>query len=255
MEELINIYKKSKEKIDKSPGSMYNSFRSKVYNQKGKDIGFPDSWKTFDGFKSEMSEGWERGLLLVRKDCDLPYSKENCIWIEKGLEKIGLLPKLEYNGETKTLVEWCSELNLNQAGVNQRYSKRATLTPNEILFGKKRVNKRDLLNCVELEYQAQRVKASKMVSSYRIRDKSKNLDCNLDIEFMLDIMTKPCIYCGDVYFIGADRIDNNIGHTKLNVVPCCYTCNTARNNNFTHNEMFILGETIKQIKLNRNEAK
>lgn len=52
-----------------------------------------------------------------------------------------------------------------------------------------------------------------------------------------------------------DRIDNNIGHTKLNVVPCCYTCNTARNNNFTHNEMFILGETIKQIKLNRNEVK
>lgn len=38
-----------------------------------------------------------------------------------------------------------------------------------------------------------------------------------------------------------------------NVVPCCYDCNCARNNNFTHEEMFILGKTIREIKNNRTK--
>lgn len=32
-----------------------------------------------------------------------------------------------------------------------------------------------------------------------------------------------------------------------NVVPCCYVCNCARNNNFSFDEMKILGKTIKKI--------
>lgn len=34
---------------------------------------------------------------------------------------------------------------------------------------------------------------------------------------------------------------------KANVVPCCYVCNCARNNNFSFDEMKILGKTIKKI--------
>lgn len=42
------------------------------------------------------------------------------------------------------------------------------------------------------------------------------------------------------------------GETKTlrewsNVVPCCYVCNCARNNNFSFDEMKILGKTIKKI--------
>lgn len=47
--------------------------------------------------------------------------------------------------------------------------------------------------------------------------------------------------------IGCDRIDNSKGHTYDNVVPCCYVCNCARNNNFSFDEMKILGKTIKKI--------
>ena len=50
-----------------------------------------------------------------------------------------------------------------------------------------------------------------------------------------------------------DRIDNNKGHEINNVVPCCYECNVARGNNFSFEEMKLLGKTIKLIKLKRNK--
>ena len=60
-------------------------------------------------------------------------------------------------------------------------------------------------------------------------------------------------YCGDTEDIGLDRIDNTKGHTKDNVVPCCYICNTTRGSNFTYEEMKIIGKTIKEIKRCRLE--
>ena len=44
------------------------------------------------------------------------------------------------------------------------------------------------------------------------------------------------------------------GHTKDNVVPCCYDCNCARNDNFSHEEMVILGKTISEIKSKRSKT-
>ena len=49
-----------------------------------------------------------------------------------------------------------------------------------------------------------------------------------------------------------DRLNNDKGHTKDNTVPCCYECNCARNNNFSYEEMLVLGKTIAEIKRNRN---
>ena len=92
-----------------------------------------------------------------------------------------------------------------------------------------------------------------MISSYRNKDKRNGVDiCDLTIDWMIDnILTKSCIYCGDTHRIGCDRLDNNKGHTKNNVVPCCLECNTARNNNFSFEEMKILGKTIGEIKNSR----
>ena len=233
--EMINEYKKHKEKqlIDKSPGSLYNSWRSKVYTKKGKDIGFPEKWSTFKGFKEDVQEEWISGYILIRRDTNLPYSKENCYWVEKGYENISKLISLEYNGDTKTLIEWCNQFDLNYNGVKGRYYKNKEYSSEEILFGVRSKPKKKINDISELEYQEQRNKASKMVSSYKIKDKKKGFDTDLSIEYMLELMNKPCTYCGDTELIGADRIDNNCGHTKENVVPCCYTCNIARNNNFS----------------------
>lgn len=66
-----------------------------------------------------------------------------------------------------------------------------------------------------------------------------------------NIIHKPCVYCGDTHLIGCDRIDNSKGHLKTNVVPCCCSCNKARGDSFSYEEMLVLGNTIKQIKSNR----
>ena len=82
---------------------------------------------------------------------------------------------------------------------------------------------------------------------------AKMLKNDLELNWVREFVKQPCIYCEDTEDIGLDRIDNTKGHTKDNVVPCCYACNTARGNNFSFEEMKILGKTIKEIKKCRLE--
>lgn len=86
--------------------------------------------------------------------------------------------------------------------------------------------------------------------SYRSMDKKRGLNNDLTTEFVNNALNSPCTYCG-FPSTGLDRINNNIGHTIANCVPCCKECNTARMDNFTHEEMKIIGQSIKQIKINR----
>lgn len=82
------------------------------------------------------------------------------------------------------------------------------------------------------------------VSGHWKADREFNLDRDW---FVKNILKSQCIYCGSKEKLGCDRIDNSKGHTYDNVVPCCYICNCARNNNFSFDEMKILGKTIKKI--------
>ena len=95
-------------------------------------------------------------------------------------------------------------------------------------------------------------RATALICSYRKADKKRNQICNLDREFLINnIFNKECIYCHSLINIGCDRVDNNLGHIKTNVVPCCRICNTTRMNNFSHDEMILLGKIIKEINNNR----
>lgn len=250
--ELLELHKRRKELSGpNTKSSLHTSWRARIYTRKGKEAGFPDSWRTFEGFKNDIPDGFIEGLILTRIDVKQPFSKENSKWIEKSQQQIGKLITLTYNGETKTLLEWSNELNINYVGLRQRYFKGKQYTPEQILFGKQYKPKRDIADILELDFQKQRDKISKMISAYRYRDKQKGLVFNIDREFLTNLLSQSCHYCSDTKLIGADRIDNSKGHTKDNIVPCCYTCNLVRNSLFSVEEMKLLGQTIKLIKENR----
>lgn len=89
--------------------------------------------------------------------------------------------------------------------------------------------------------------------SYRKVDEYKGRLSDLTVEFVHAEILKPCTYCGDDNFMnmGLDRLDNNLGHTMDNSIPCCDECNVARSNHFTYEEMMEIGAVIKRIKANR----
>lgn len=88
-------------------------------------------------------------------------------------------------------------------------------------------------------------------------DKKKNKYpvCDLKNDDLLSIIKNPCVYCGDsIDRIGVDRIDNEIGHIKTNLVPSCYSCNSVRMDHWTHEEMKVLGKAIAEIKARRRST-
>lgn len=102
-------------------------------------------------------------------------------------------------------------------------------------------------------YKTVKGRAVQLLKAYQRIDKKQNRRFNLDQPFLIDLFSKPCIYCGDSDSpIGADRVDNEIGHVKTNIVPACGICNIMRGNTFNHAEMLILGQCVKQIKEDRS---
>ena len=233
---------------------IYNSWRSIMFTQKGKKAGISEEWKNFRTFYNDVVLSYQDGKVFRRLDATKPFSKDNFIWVtneEAMLLKSNLIT-ITYNNKTLYLKQWAEELNQSLYGIKNRYYKKDkyNYSTEEILFGrtKKRGSKtvKDSNNI--------RAKVSKMISSYKHKDKVNNTSiCDIDIDWMIEnIINKPCYYCGDTHRIGCDRIDNSKGHTKDNVVPCCFECNCARNNNFTVDEMKIIGQAIKKVKEARN---
>lgn len=77
--------------------------------------------------------------------------------------------------------------------------------------------------------------------SYKSSAKSRGYSFDLTKEGVNNLCSKPCHYCGQEPKIyssaradevwkrnGIDRVDNSIGYTLKNVVPCCKECNVAK---------------------------
>lgn len=63
----------------------------------------------------------------------------------------------------------------------------------------------------------------------RKSDRKAGRENDLTKEFIEDQISKGCFYCGEAEIrMTLDRIDNDIGHTQGNVVPCCIRCNYVR---------------------------
>lgn len=164
------------------------------------------------------------------------------------------------NGVSKTLKEWAKEVNIRETTLRDRIlGYQDKLSFEDIVFNIGYDNKRFNKNMTStkeatLDNKKARRRASRIVSGYKTRDGKKGLKNDLDMEWYIEnILSKPCIYCGDTINIGCDRIDNNLAHNKDNVVPCCRECNIGRGNNFTHEEFLHIGNAIREIKLKRRQ--
>lgn len=104
------------------------------------------------------------------------------------------------------------------------------------------------------QYHNPKNRAVSLCAIYKRVDFKKGIISDLTSEFIeQEIICKPCYYCGDIKSkIGCDRIDNDIGHLKNNVVPCCYICNSVKSDKFSEKEMLELGRIISKIKNKRN---
>jgi len=96
-------------------------------------------------------------------------------------------------------------------------------------------------------------KAIRLLKAYRNADKKRGYTFDLPQQWFIDnILKSKCYYCESVEQIGADRLDNSIGHIVYNVVPCCSVCNSVRSDIFTVDEMIVIGQTIKKLRTNRD---
>jgi len=236
---------------------IFNSWRAIMFTKKGKKAGIDERWKNFRTFYNDVVGSYEKGLVLRRLDISKPFSIDNYAWVTKEVAadmKAGVY--ITIGDETLNLTQWSLKTGIPRNAMSIRYySKVREYTPEEVVYGVKK--KRDDKKAKDYKDAGVnvRAKASKMISSYKCRDKKLGVNtCDITIEWMIDnILTQKCVYCGDDKRIGCDRIDNNKGHTMDNVVPCCVECNAARNKYFTHEEMKEIGKVIGEIKRRRKQ--
>lgn len=84
---------------------------------------------------------------------------------------------------------------------------------------------------------------TEMLGSYRYQAKRRNLVFELKEDIFFDLINQDCYYCNaapvqnvmhtdrhrGLVCNGIDRLNNNVGYTIENSVPCCKPCNIAKN--------------------------
>ena len=74
--------------------------------------------------------------------------------------------------------------------------------------------------------------AESKLSGYKNSDRKKGYECTLTKQQLIDLCSNGCYYCGETDWkkLGADRMDNDKGHTIENCVCACTKCNKERGN-------------------------
>lgn len=121
------------EKIkNRSNHPLYNAWNHmmfRCYNPKakfyssygGRGIVVVERWHIFENFVKDMGKR-PKGLSLDRINNDGPYSPENCRWatLSQQARNRRSVPMYSHNGQTKTLIEWTSELRLEHKTIWNR---------------------------------------------------------------------------------------------------------------------------------------
>jgi hypothetical protein len=91
--------------------------------------------------------------------------------------------------------------------------------------------------------------ARNICSRYRRSDFNSKREFNLTPDWVdVNIVGKPCHYCGALDNVACDRVDNSKGHSNDNCIPCCSDCNSIRSNRFTVEQMEKIAVFLKTLK-------
>lgn len=81
--------------------------------------------------------------------------------------------------------------------------------------------------------------------STRARATKKNVPFSITTDFILEIMERPCVYCGlSLKHSELDRKTPVLGYVESNVVPACRRCNTIKNEHVTYEEMMFIANYL-----------
>jgi 5-methylcytosine-specific restriction endonuclease McrA len=82
--------------------------------------------------------------------------------------------------------------------------------------------------------------------------KRRKLEFSVTQKHLESMWLKGCTYCGKDLLsetgISADRLDNNLGYTEANIVPCCGICNSIKSNILTYEEMKVAMTAIVEYR-------
>ena len=98
---------------------------------------------------------------------------------------------------------------------------------------------------------------NRLFSRYGKDAERRGLSFNLSVERFAELTASNCFYCdrkpasslkaahgyGAYIYNGIDRVDNSLGYTVENCVPCCKNCNAIKNG-ITKEMVFRLGKKL-----------
>lgn len=92
-------------------------------NWGGRGIKVCDEWQSYEPFRDwAMTNGYQEGLTLDRKDNDKDYSPDNCRWVNRFVQSNNKRNNhfVEINGEIHTIAEWCRLRNIKKGAFQSR---------------------------------------------------------------------------------------------------------------------------------------
>ena len=119
---------------DSSEYRIWRGIRERCYNKNNSNfpyygargITMSDEWRdSFETFYKDMGARPSLGHSIDRKDNDAGYSKDNCRWATKLEQDNNKRTNVyyEFDGERKSLKDWCREFNVNYEMVRMRIKK------------------------------------------------------------------------------------------------------------------------------------
>lgn len=177
-------------KIEKKPSNMkhhgfsnedfyglYKNMIHRCYNENatrydrygGRGITVCDEWKNnIESFKNwALKNGYEKGLSIERIDVNGNYEPSNCTFIPLAEQSYNTTRniRIEHDGKTKLLEEWCRELGLRSNTISSRVKMRK-ISYYDALFNYSSYKKGDKTHCINgHEYTQENTKINN--SGYR----------------------------------------------------------------------------------------